>query len=51
MVVDAFFYMYVVGAGTAAGVSTIGLITWKIVTRKNKGKKGSHLNGVLQPKK
>lgn len=30
---DAFIYMYVVGAGTAAGVATVGLIAWKIVTR------------------
>jgi hypothetical protein len=29
--------MYFVGAGTAAGVATIGLITWKIVLMsKNK---------------
>lgn len=34
---EAFFYMYVVGAGTAAGAATVGLITWKIVKRsKNK---------------
>lgn len=30
---DAFIYMYVVGAGTAAGVVTVGLIAWKIVMR------------------
>ncbi|MEH7126023.1 hypothetical protein V7127_22690 [Bacillus sp. JJ1773] len=32
---DAFIYMYFVGAGTAAGVATVGLITWKIVKRSN----------------
>lgn len=54
MVVDAFIYMYFVGAGTSAGIASIGLLTWKIVQRsKNKvgKKKGSYLNGVLQPKK
>jgi hypothetical protein len=39
---EAFMYMYFVGAGTAAGVATIGLITWKIVTRTG---------GVKIPKK
>lgn len=32
----AFLYMYFVGAGTAAGAATVGLITWKIVQRLNK---------------
>lgn len=31
----AFLYMYFVGAGTAAGVATVGLITWKIAQRIN----------------
>jgi hypothetical protein len=33
MVVDAFIYMFFVGSGTAAGVSAVGLISWKIVNR------------------
>jgi hypothetical protein len=40
----AFLYMYFVGAGTAAGAATVGLITWKIVQRSNNKttkKKGS----------
>lgn len=35
MVVDAFFYMFVVGAGTASGVGVVALIGWKIVQRSN----------------
>jgi hypothetical protein len=34
-VVDAFVYMFFVGAGTAAGVAVVGLITWKIVKSSN----------------
>jgi hypothetical protein len=40
----AFLYMYFVGAGTAAGVATVGLITWKLAQRlniKNIKRKGS----------
>ncbi|WP_162178606.1 hypothetical protein [Virgibacillus salexigens] len=33
--VDAFMYMYVVGAGTAAGVASIAFVSWKIVQRSN----------------
>lgn len=37
MVVDAFIYMYFVGAGTALGVATVAWIGWKVVNRqKNK---------------
>lgn len=32
---EAFIYMYFVGAGTAAGAATVGLITWKIVQKSN----------------
>jgi hypothetical protein len=32
---DAFIYMYVVSSGAAAGVATVGLITWKIIQRFN----------------
>lgn len=40
MVVDAFFYMYFVGAGTSAGIATIAFVGWKVVQRsKNKLKK------------
>jgi len=36
-VVDAFFYMYFVGAGTAFGVATVAFISWKVFNRsKNK---------------
>jgi hypothetical protein len=34
-VVDAFIYMFFVGSGTAAGVSVVGLVTWKIVKRSS----------------
>lgn len=33
--VDAFIYMFFVGAGTTAGAATVGLITWKIVQKSN----------------
>lgn len=39
MVVDAFFYMYVVGAGTAAGVASIAFLSWKVVQRSKVPKK------------
>lgn len=32
---EAFVYMYFVGAGTAAGVATIFLITYKIFIKMN----------------
>lgn len=35
MVVDAFMYMYVVGAGTAFGVATVAFVSWKVVQRSN----------------
>ncbi|MDP4086024.1 MAG: hypothetical protein Q8934_15580 [Bacillota bacterium] len=41
----AFLYMYFVGAGTAAGAATIGLITWKIVQRTNK--KAARKRGIV----
>ncbi|WP_176753051.1 hypothetical protein [Tenuibacillus multivorans] len=37
--VDAFFYMYVVGLGTALGVGTVVLIGWKVYQRQNKKSK------------
>lgn len=43
---DAFMYMYVVGAGTAAGVATVGLITWKIIKRSN-NKIGKKKRGIV----
>lgn len=43
---DAFIYMYVVGAGTAAGVATVGLLTWKIVKKTN-NKKVKQKRGVV----
>lgn len=30
---EAFMYMMVVGAGTATGVASVGLITWRIVLK------------------
>lgn len=39
MVVDAFIYMYFVGAGTSAGVATVGLLTWKIYQKMNHTRK------------
>lgn len=36
---EAFIYMYFVGAGTAAGVATVGLISLKIVNRSKLPKK------------
>lgn len=35
MVVDAFIYMFFVGAGTAAGVASIAFVSWKVVQRSN----------------
>lgn len=38
--VDAFIYMYFIGAGTTLGVATIAFISWKVVIRsKNKTSK------------
>lgn len=36
MVVDAFIYMFFVGAGTSLGVATIGLLTYKLILKMNK---------------
>lgn len=36
MVVDAFVYMYVVGAGLAFGVGTVAWIGWKMIQRSNR---------------
>lgn len=47
MVVDAFIYMYFVGAGTALGVASVAFVGWKVVQRSNNKKtKGRALNGV-----
>ncbi|MGD6940952.1 hypothetical protein ACQCT6_02790 [Cytobacillus gottheilii] len=35
---EAFIYMYVVGAGTAAGVATVAFIGWKVWNRQSKKK-------------
>lgn len=53
MVVAAFIYMYFVGAGTALGVASVVLLSWKVYTRsKNKSlkkKKGvPFLNGIAK---
>jgi len=45
MVVDAFFYMYFVGSGTAAGVGSIVFIAWKIVQRSNNKNKKTKKRG------
>ncbi|WP_208592330.1 hypothetical protein [Gracilibacillus suaedae] len=31
--VDAFFYMFVVGAGTSAGVASVVFVSWKVYQR------------------
>lgn len=33
MVVDAFIYMYFIGAGVTAGAGTVAFIGWKVVQR------------------
>lgn len=38
MVVDAFMYMYFVGAGTALGVASVAFLGWKVVQRSNRKK-------------
>ncbi|MFC5732175.1 hypothetical protein [Cytobacillus gottheilii] len=35
---EAFMYMYVVGAGTAAGVGTVAFIGWKVWSKQSKKK-------------
>jgi high-affinity Fe2+/Pb2+ permease len=35
MVVDAFFYMFFVGAGTTLGAACVGLLSWKVWQRMN----------------
>lgn len=35
--VEAFMYMYVVGAGTAFGVATVVFVSWKVYQRSAKG--------------
>ncbi len=47
--VDAFFYMFVVGAGTSSGVAAVAFISWKVVERskRKQGKRGK-LNGVIK---
>lgn len=37
--VEAFIYMYFVGAGVALGVATVAFISWKVVL-KSKNKQG-----------
>lgn len=40
MVVEAFIYMFFVGAGTALGVASVVFLSWKVYQRtKNKGLK------------
>jgi hypothetical protein len=34
-VVDAFFYMFFVGSGTALGVACVVLLSWKVWKRMN----------------
>ncbi|UOQ50675.1 hypothetical protein MUN88_14235 [Gracilibacillus caseinilyticus] len=31
--VDAFFYMYVVGAGASAGIASVVFVSWKVYQR------------------
>lgn len=36
MVVDAFFYMFTLGAGAASGVGVVAFFGWKIVQFSNR---------------
>lgn len=45
--VDAFFYMYFVGAGTALGVATVAYFSWKVVT-KQKNKAGKRKGAAIR---
>ncbi|WP_017473318.1 hypothetical protein [Amphibacillus jilinensis] len=49
--VDAFVYMFVVGAGTSLGVAVIAFLSWKIVQKSNAKhtkKRGGKLNGIVK---
>jgi len=37
--VDAFIYMYFIGAGISLGIATVAFISWKVVLRSNKKSK------------
>lgn len=39
MVVDAFFYMFTLGAGAATGVGVVAFFGWKVVQFSNRKKK------------
>ncbi|KIQ93628.1 hypothetical protein LH47_02309 [Anoxybacillus thermarum] len=39
MVVDAFFYMFTLGAGAASGVGVVAFFGWKLVQFSNRKKK------------
>ncbi|GGJ63384.1 hypothetical protein GGR02_001396 [Anoxybacillus voinovskiensis] len=39
MVVDAFFYMFTLGAGAASGVGVVAFFGWKVVQFSNRKKK------------
>lgn len=47
MVVDAFIYMYFVGAGTALGVATVVLISYKVWQRMNNKVNKKRRKGVV----
>ncbi|AEH47126.1 hypothetical protein [Parageobacillus thermoglucosidasius] len=36
MVVDAFFYMFVLGSGAASGVGVVAFVGWKVVQYSNR---------------
>lgn len=46
MVVDTFFYMYIVGAGTAAGIASIVFVSYKIYQRMQNPKKKKKIGGI-----
>ncbi|MGG1657247.1 MULTISPECIES: hypothetical protein [Geobacillus] len=47
MVVDAFFYMFTLGAGAAAGVGVIAFLGWKIVQFSNRKAKKQQRRAVI----
>ncbi|SEO80174.1 hypothetical protein SAMN04488134_11350 [Amphibacillus marinus] len=46
--VDAFVYMYVLGAGASLGVATVVYLAWKVIQRSVKKKKGDKLSGLIK---
>lgn len=47
MVVDAFIYMYFVGAGTALGIASVAWLSWKVVLKSKKKKTKNKRKGAF----